>query len=322
MLSPADARILPAACRRDEPLAPRTYCKIGGVAEVFCEARGEEEVLAAIRYREAAGIPDGQVFVLGGGANVLIDDRRPYGLVLTLSEHFNSIAVDPEAGIARIEAGIRTPRLVREAAARGWEGYQFLAGVPGSLGGAVVMNAGVRELSTWDRVRAVEGFRWSGERVRLEREELRPVYRCGNVPGDVIVTVVVCEVPAGDPDSIRTQARRLSTSRRETQPLRYPSWGSTFRNPSGASSEGVTAGALIERAGLKGYRVGDAQISEVHANFIVNRGAATASDALACIRHAFERVRDVHGIRLEPEVKLIGFPPEELAFLAPGTRQE
>lgn len=317
MLSPSRERILPAACRREEPLAPRTHCRIGGIAEVFCEARGEEDVLAAVRYREAAGIPEDEAFVLGGGANVLIDDRRTYGLVLTLSEHFNSITVDREGGTVRIEAGIRTPRLVREAAARGWEGYQFLAGVPGSLGGAVVMNAGVRELSIWDRVRAVEGFRWSGERVRLERDELRPGYRRGNVPGDVIVTAVVCSVPAGDPEAIHTAARRLSTSRRETQPLRYPSWGSTFRNPSGAASEGVTAGALIERAGLKGYRVGDAQISELHANFIVNLGAATATDALSCIRHAWERVRDLYGIRLEPEVRLIGFPPEEVAFFEP-----
>ncbi|MGH7563586.1 MAG: FAD-binding protein, partial [Gemmatimonadota bacterium] len=157
MLSASRERILPAACRRDEPLAPRTYCKIGGVAEVFCEARGEEDVAAVVRYREAAGIPDGEAFVLGGGANVLIDDRRTYGLVLALSEHFNEITVDRGRGTVRIEAGIRTPRLVREAAARGWEGYQFLAGVPGSLGGAVVMNAGVRELSVWDRVLAVEG---------------------------------------------------------------------------------------------------------------------------------------------------------------------
>ncbi len=317
MLSAPSERILPAACRRDEPLAPRTHCKIGGVAEVFCEARGEKDVVAVVRYREAVGIPDDEVFVLGGGANVLIDDRRSYGLVLTLSEHFNAVTVDREEGTVRIEAGIRTPRLVREAAVRGWEGYQFLAGVPGSLGGAVVMNAGVKELSVWDRVLAVEGFRWSGERIRLEREDLRPGYRRGNVPGDVIVTTVICAIPGGDPEAIHTAARRLSTSRRETQPLRYPSWGSTFRNPSGVSSEGMTAGGLIERAGLKGYRVGDAQISELHANFIVNLGAATASDGLACIRHAWERVRALYGVRLEPEVRLIGFPRSDLSFLDP-----
>lgn len=318
MLSVSRERILPTACRRDEPLAPRTHCKIGGVAEVFCEARVEEDVVAVIGYRRAAGIPDDETFVLGGGANVLIDDRRTYGLVLTLSEHFNAVTVDPEERTVRIEAGIRTPRLVREAATRGWEGYQFLAGVPGSLGGAVVMNAGVRELSVWDRVLAVEGFRWSGDRVRLEREELRPAYRRGNIPADVIVTAVIGEIPGGDPDAIHAAARRLSTSRRDTQPLRYPSWGSTFRNPSGVSSEGMTAGELIERAGLKGYRVGDAQISELHANFIVNLGAATASDALACLRHAWERVLELFGVRLEPEVRLIGFPRADIAFLDTG----
>jgi UDP-N-acetylmuramate dehydrogenase len=179
------------------------------------------------------------------------------------------------------------------------------------------MNAGVRELSTWDRVRAVEGFRWSGERVRLEREALSPAYRRGNLPPDVIVTIVECSIPAGDPEAIQRASRRLSGSRRETQPLRHPSWGSTFRNPSGVSSEGLTAGELIERAGLKGYRVGDAQISELHANFVVNLGAASATDALACLRHAREVVLERFGVRLEPEVRLIGFPPEDLAFLGP-----
>ena len=317
MLSARSERILPPACRRDEPLAPRTHCKIGGIAEILCEASDERDVLAAIEVRRAAGLPDDEIILLGGGANVLIDDRRSYGLVLTLGERFRTIVVDEAGGTARIEAGIRTPRLVREATARGWEGYQFLAGVPGTLGGAVAMNAGVRELSTWDRVRAVEGFRWSGERVRLEREDLAPSYRRGNLPPDVIVTIVECTIPKGDPEAIHRTARRLSGTRRETQPLRHPSWGSTFRNPSGMSSAGLTAGELIERAGLKGYRVGDAQISELHANFVVNLGTARAADALACLRHARKRVLELFGVRLEPEVRLLGFPPEDLAFLRP-----
>lgn len=306
---------LPPACRRDVPLGPLTYCKIGGRARLLCEARSEDDVVEAVALASAGALAPDDRFVLGGGANVLIDDRREYGLVVTLSEHFRAIEVDEDAGRARIGAGIRTPRLVREAASRGWEGVQFLAGVPGSLGGAVVMNAGVRELSTWDLVRAVEGVRWSGERVRLERSAVQPRYRHGGVPPDVIVTRVEIEIRVGDPEAIHGEARALAGSRRETQPLRYPSWGSTFRNPSGASSTGVTAGGLIDRAGLKGYRVGDAAISEKHANFVVNLGGATASDALGCIRQAYETVRDRFGVRLEPEVRLVGFPPSELEFL-------
>jgi UDP-N-acetylmuramate dehydrogenase len=308
-------REVPAACRRDEPLAPLTHCKIGGVASVFCEARSEDDVLGAVEYRRSTDLAAEDVFVLGGGANVLINDTREYGLVLKLSEHFNAITVDETRRTARIEAGIYTPRLVREAARRGWDGYQFLAGVPGSLGGAIVMNAGVRELSTWDRVIAIEGIVWDGSRRRYSRENLRPSYRNGNVPPDLIVTAAICELPTGDPAAIGRQARDLSASRRETQPLRYPSWGSTFRNPSGASSTGQTAGELIERAGLKGYRVGDAEISKTHANFIINHGRASAADALACIRQAHEAVRDSFGVRLEPEVRLIGFTVEDLAFL-------
>lgn len=307
--------VVPAACRQDVSLAPMTYCKIGGVAAVFCETRSEAEVIEVVNYRQAAELWPEDVFVLGGGANVLINDTRTYGLVLKLSEHFNSIEVAEDGRTARIEAGIYTPRLVREASRRGWEGYQFLAGVPGSLGGAIAMNAGILELSTWDLVREVEGIDWSGEQRRLVRREVAPTYRNGNLPSGFIVTAALCDTSAGDPERIRRAARSLSSSRRETQPLRFPSWGSTFKNPSGASSSGQTAGQLIDEAGLKGFRVGDAQISEVHANFIVNLGAATAADALACMRRAHEVVREQYGIRLEPEVRLIGFPADDLEFL-------
>jgi UDP-N-acetylmuramate dehydrogenase len=278
-------------------------------------AGSEEDVRQAVEYRRGAGLPDDEVVLLGGGANMLINDARDYGLVLKLSEHFHAIETDEPRGTARIEAGIYTPRLVREAARRGWEGFQFLAGVPGTLGGAVAMNAGVRELSTWDLVEAVEGITWSGERTRLDRAAVRPTYRSGNLPPDLIVTIVECRVRGGNAEEIHRKARELSSTRRETQPLQWPSWGSTFRNPSGASSTGTTAGALIDAAGLKGYRVGDAAISDKHANFIVNLGAATAADALACIRAAYEAVRDRFGIRLEPEVCLVGFPARDLAFL-------
>lgn len=309
------AATLPDAAREGAPLAPMTYCRIGGTARVLWEAESEADVAAAVEHRAEAGLTDDEVVLLGGGANVLIDDRRDYGLVLTLSEHFNAIEEAGDGGTARIEAGIYTPRLVREAAKRGWRGFQFLAGVPGSLAGAVVMNAGVRELSTWDLVVAVEGIDWGGERRRLTPEEVGPEYRRSNLPSDLIVTRAVVRTERGNADEIHAAARALASSRRETQPLKWPSWGSTFKNPSGVSSEGTTAGALIDRAGLKGYRVGDAQISEVHANFVVNLGEARAADALACIRRAYEEVRDRFGIRLEPEVRLIGFPAAELEFL-------
>ncbi len=307
--------VLPACCRSDVELAPMTYCKIGGVAKVFCVVENEADLIDAIEYRKVSGLPVGDAFVLGGGANVLINDTRDYDLVLKLSQRFNSIEFDEAAQTARIEAGIYTPRLVREAAVRGWDGFQFLAGVPGSLGGAIVMNAGIRELSIWNLFIEVEAIDWDGERHKLTREDLKPTYRKGNVPAGLIVTAATCAVRVGDPETVRAAARSLSSSRRETQPLEFPSWGSTFMNPSGASSTGRTAGALIDAAGLKGYRVGDAQISEVHANFIVNRGNATAADALACIQHAYQTVRDRFDIRLEPEVRLIGFPPSDLAFL-------
>jgi UDP-N-acetylmuramate dehydrogenase len=306
---------LPACCQSDVDLAPMTYCKIGGVAKVFCVLESEADLMEAIEYRKASGLAVEDAFVLGGGANVLINDARDYGLVLKLSQRFNAIQFDETAQTARIEAGIYTPRLVREAAVRGWDGFQFLAGVPGSLGGAIVMNAGIRELSIWNLFIEIEAIDWDGKRHKLTREDLKPGYRKGNVPADVIVTAATCAVQVADPETVRATARSLSSSRREAQPLQFPSWGSTFMNPSGASSTGQTAGALIDAAGLKGHRVGDAEISEVHANFIVNRGNATAADALACIRLAYQTVRDRFQIRLEPEVRLIGFSPSDLAFL-------
>lgn len=309
------ASTLPAAARRDAPLAPMTHCKIGGTARVLWVAESEADVEAAVAYRAETGLADDEVVLLGGGANVLIDDRRDYGLVLTLSEHFNAIEPAADGATARIEAGIYTPRLVREAGKRGWKGFQFLAGVPGSLAGALVMNAGVRELSTWDLVVTVEGIGWDGERRTFTPADVGPEYRRSNLPRDVIVTAATLRTEPGDAEEIHSAARGLASSRRDTQPLKWPSWGSTFKNPSGVSSEGTTAGALIDRAGLKGYRVGDAQISEVHANFVVNRGEATAADALACIRRAYEAVRDRFDVRLEPEVRLIGFPPADLEFL-------
>lgn len=305
----------PSALTRSVSLAPMTYCKIGGVAETFCMARSEDDVLAAVAYRAEHGLGDDDVFVLGGGANVLINDARSYRLVLRLSEHFNAIDFDPGASTARIEAGIYTPRLVREAMARGWVGFQFLAGIPGTLGGAIIMNAGIRELSTWELVSEIATIDWSGERRVFSRQLLKPTYRNGNVPEGCIVTEATCEIRIGDTEALRAEGRALSMSRRDTQPLRFPSWGSTFRNPSGASSTGQTAGELIDAAGLKGFRVGDAQISDVHANFVVNRGAATAADALACIRRAYEVVKERFGVRLKPEVRLVGFPPDALSFL-------
>lgn len=309
MSAPVRERRVPAACRADVPLAPLTHCKIGGTARVLCEAGSEDDVAEAVEYRRRAGLTDDEVFVLGGGANVLINDVRDYGLVIKLSEHFNAIEVDEAAGTARIQAGIYTPRLVREAGRRGWEGFQFLAGVPGSLGGAVVMNAGVRELSTWDLVVAVEGITWNGDRVRVEREMVRPSYRRGDLPRDLIVTIVECKVRGGDAVAIHRKARELASSRKETQPLRWPSWGSTFKNPSGASSDGVTAGALIDSAGLKGFRVGDAAISEKHANFIVNPdGAAGAADVEWLIQHIQRMVYQMKGVVLITEVRIVGEP--------------
>jgi UDP-N-acetylmuramate dehydrogenase len=227
------------------------------------------------------------------------------------------------------EAGAYLPRLVRRAVEAGWGGFEMLAGVPGTVGGAVVMNAGIPAFETFDLVREVWGLDAGGREVSYRAADLEPGYRSGGIPPGVVVTRVAFERRAGDPAEMARVARRLKDERRTKQPLQHPSFGSTFRNPPAApDAEAATgrgtprggwgtgaAGALIERAGLKGARRGDAQLSELHANFVVNLGRARARDVLELMILARRTVAETCGVWLEPEVRLVGFTADDLAPL-------
>jgi UDP-N-acetylmuramate dehydrogenase len=306
-------------------LAPYTYIRIGGRAEIFWEVRGRDDLEAALADRSARGIAD--ALVLGGGANLLINDERSYPLVIKIERQLGSIVEEEDRVVA--EAGAYLSRLVRRAVEAGWGGFEMLAGVPGTVGGAVVMNAGIPAFETFDLVRDVWGLDANGREVRYGAADLTPAYRHGGIPGGVVVTRVAFERRAGDPAEMARTARRLKDERRSKQPLQYPSFGSTFRNPSSApeaaaaDSRGTlrsgwgtgAAGALIERAGLKGARRGDAQLSEMHANFVINLGRARARDVLELMILARRTVAERCGVWLEPEVRLVGFSAEELAPL-------
>ena len=308
--------------KRDVDLAPYTHIRIGGRADTFWEVRSRAELEDALAWSRAGGFDD--VLVIGGGANLLVHDEARPPVVLHLDRAF--ARVREEGGAIVAEAGLPLVRLVRLAVARGWSGPERLAGIPGSLGGAVVMNAGIPSFETFDLVREVRGLDRRGREVRLGAAELQPGYRRCNLPADLVVFEVVLERRTGDPAALAAEARRLKEDRRAKQPLQLPSFGSTFMNPGpqpvngDAASAGSgwgrgAAGALLERAGLKGERRGDAQLSEMHANFVVNLGRARSRDVLDLMIHARRTVGGRFGVWLEPEVRMAGFGSSDLAPL-------
>jgi UDP-N-acetylmuramate dehydrogenase len=244
------------------------------------------------------------MLVLGGGANLLVADAGIRGVVVRLPVDLGEESQDDVRLV--LSGGAPVTRLVQRAVTAGLTGCEFAAGIPGTLGGAVAMNAGTRLGEMKDVVERVEvatpeGLRW------LPAGELGFAYRTCRLPEGAVVTRVGFRLERGDLAASRAVMDADRDHRRRTQPLNWPTWGSTFRNPPGDH-----AGRLVEAAGLKGHREGKAMWSDLHANFVVNLGGATARDCLTLIRRARERVRDRFGVELELEVRLAGaFAPDE-----------
>jgi UDP-N-acetylmuramate dehydrogenase len=246
------------------------------------------------------------VSILGGGTNTLIPDRGIRGLVIHLGAAFSHLEIMPQAADNRIRvrcgAAVLSQQLVSMAARYGWAGFEALAGLPGQVGGAVVMNA----QNIGDFVEKVRLVSPQGELIVLDRKQLAFAYRYSELPTGVIVEVILeCyPMPA---ERAAFLIREKLERRNATQDLNYPSSGCAFRNP-----PEIPAGKLIDQAGLKGTRIGDAQISERHANFIINVGQASAEDVLALVEYVQQKVYQQSGIKLEPEVRMIGeaFPHE------------
>ncbi len=289
-------------------LSDHTTFQVGGPADALALPRDESELgelLGRLRARDLA------VSVLGGGANTLVRDGGVRGVVISLSKGFGALAIVEEAGeeeageeTARLDAGagVKIPALVRFAAERGWTGCECLAGVPGTVGGALAMNAGTAEKFVEDAVESVRWVRLSGgEAEEMPAKEIAFTYRSARLPEPGVVTGVRFRVLRADPEALRAHLRRDARARRERQPWGLPCAGSIFRNP-----PGERAWRLIEAAGLKGHRIGGAEVSEVHGNFIVNRGGASAADVLALIEKIREQVRAQSGVELELELHVIG----------------
>jgi UDP-N-acetylmuramate dehydrogenase len=279
--------------QRDEPLARQGYWRVGGPMDRFVVVDSAAE-LAEVRRGP------GPLHVLGNGSNLLVPDEGLRGTTIRLGAGFRTVELLPGDRV-RVGAGLLNVVLLQRLARLGLAGLGCLAGVPGTVGGAVAMNAGTALGEIGGRLVSVEGV-GDGPTI-LRREDLPMAYREGGLPEGFIVTAVVLQLHH-DPGEAEAIAAHLAR-RRATQPLDLPSCGSVFRNPPGDH-----AGRLIEAVGLKGHRIGDAAISERHANFIVNLGSATAADVMACIRLAHARVLAETGVRLEPEVRVLGAWPD------------
>jgi UDP-N-acetylmuramate dehydrogenase len=258
-----------------------------------------DELAALVALAAAHGLP---LHVLGGGFNTVVLDGGLDGIAVR-TQPLRALSLEADGVTLRAESGVSHSQVVRLCAERGLSGLEFGAGVPGSVGGWIAMNAGVPDAETGAVVVEVELAEPAGRRS-VSREEMGFVYRGagGLAPGAVVLAARFALRPAERAD-VRAEIDRHLAHRRATQPVDQPSFGSVFKNP-----PGVRAGQLLERAGVKGLQIGGAQISPRHANFIVNRGGATAADVLALIARAQAAVQEHAGIALEPEVRIVGRP--------------
>jgi len=282
--------------RRDEPLHRHVSFRIGGPADVLVVPRSLEELrdVALHLFREAIGF-----IVLGAGSNVLVSDLGIGGVVLKVGKGVDHVRIDGETVVAASGAGL--PALAKLSAARGLAGLEFSAGIPASVGGAVVMNAGAHGHAMAEVVRVARIVTAEGEQT-LPAEALRFAYRTSVLQAvRCVVLEATLQLTRSDPAQVRGRMEAWLRQRGETQPLGPPSSGCIFRNPAGDH-----AGRLVDLAGGKGMAVGGARVSEVHANYIVNTGRATAADVAALMDKVSAMVMEKFRVRLEPEIKFLG----------------
>lgn len=280
-----------------EPLSAHTTFRIGGPALFYMIPESAEEIREGIRFARERGLP---FITIGRGSNMLFPDEGYRGVVMEIGSGMNQIEYCG-AGKIRAQAGALLSAIASEAARHSLTGFEFAGGIPGTLGGAVVMNAGAYGGEIKDCIVSARVMDSAGNESCLDREQLELGYRTSVIQsrGDLVLEAEF-QFEMGDSGEIRDRMKELSAKRRDKQPLEFASAGSTFKRP-----EGHFAGKLIEDAGLRGYRIGDAQVSEKHCGFVVNRGHATAKEVLAVICDVQKKVLESSGVKLEPEVKII-----------------
>lgn len=280
--------------RLDEPLAQHTWLKIGGPAQVFAEIKSVEALKRIVKAAEAEGIP---VRILGGGSNLLIRDEGVSGLVIQLSgDEFKQITI--EGTTVRAGGSALLSHVISQTVSAGLAGLECLVGIPGTVGGAIRGNAGGRHGEIGQFVKSVEVMTSQGEIVTRSGDALTFGYRTSSITDDVILSAEL-DLKTGDIDELTRRMRQVWITKKASQPFSFQSAGCIFKNP-----RGLSAGSLIEQAGLKAMRIGGAEVSDRHANFIVTTPGATSADVLNLISAIQARVREYHGIDLETEITI------------------
>ena len=280
-------------------LAPQTSYRVGGKAQWYAAPRNWEDLEVCFDWYQAQDIP---LTLLGAGSNLLISDRGISGLVLS-TRHFRNYEFQEDTGLLIADAGEPIAKLAWKAAKRGWKGLEWAVGIPGTVGGAVVMNAGAHQQCLGDILISATTLLPDGTIQELTPEDLNYSYRTSNLQGtnQLVVRAAIQLQPGFTKAEMMAISSANWTQRKNSQPYHLPSCGSVFRNP-----QPRAAGWLIEQLGLKGHKIGDAEISHRHANFILNCGNATANDIFQLIRYVQEKVEYHWSVALEPEVKLVG----------------
>lgn len=282
---------------RDEPMNRHTTFRIGGPADFFVQPSCTEEIKAV---RELCRLGEVPCYIIGNGSDLLVGDKGYRGVIIQICKRMNEVRADGERII--VQAGALLSRTAAAAYEASLTGMEFASGIPGTVGGALRMNAGAYGGEMKQIVESAEVLTAEGEVLELSAGELGMGYRTSVISrNDYVALSAVLKLEKGDQKAIRARMDELKEKRVEKQPLEYGSAGSTFKRP-----EGYFAGKLIQDAGLRGYRVGDAQVSEKHCGFVINRGKATAAEVARLMDDVADRVEEKFGVRLEPEVKKIG----------------
>lgn len=281
----------------NEPMSRHTTFRVGGPADYFVKPDSPEEIKQLILYLNGKHIP---FYILGNGSNLLVGDKGYRGVIIQIYKNMSQIeTIDNQI---HAQAGSLLSKIAAEAQDKGLTGFEFASGIPGTIGGAAVMNAGAYGGEMSQVLVHVRVLTQEGIVKTLSLDELELGYRTSIIARkSYVVLDAVVGLKPGNIEEIRTLMEDLKGRRVSKQPLEFPSAGSTFKRP-----EGYFAGKLIEDAGLRGFQVGEAQVSEKHCGFVINRGGATASEIVALMEQVADRVEAVSGVRLQPEVKRIG----------------
>ena len=286
-----------ARIQLDEPMKSHTTFRIGGPAKYFVIPETKEEIKAVIECCKKADMP---YYILGNGSNLLVSDKGYEGVVIQIFKNMNQIVLDGETITA--QAGAILSSVANKALEAELTGFEFAAGIPGTLGGACVMNAGAYGGEMKDVLVSVVVLTQDGEFLTIPKEELELGYRTSVIAKKnyIVLEATIC-LTKGDKEAIKARMDELKVQRTTKQPLEYPSAGSTFKRP-----VGYFAGKLIQDAGLRGFQVGGAQVSEKHCGFVINKDQATAADVAELMKQVSAKVKEQFGVELEAEVKRLG----------------